>query len=91
MERPNAWKKYDDEALAELDGLCRLSPLHQREQDRARMRDLQHQARGGRRLCEPRYGDRQGRALKAGDKVTAASHNKTLMLVNLGTRPIEQA
>ncbi len=31
-----------------------------------------------------------GRALKAGDKVYAANHGKALMLVNLGTDPLEQ-
>ena len=32
----------------------------------------------------------EGRELKAGDKVYAANHGKDLMLVNLGTAPLEQ-
>ena len=54
------------------------------------MCDLIHQAGRGRGYTNLADAVEQGRELKAGDKVYAVSHNKTLMLVNLGSRPMEQ-
>ena len=91
MERPNAWKKYDDAALAELDQLCedyrRYISENKTERECVTASIQLAEAAG--------YVDlaacvAEGRELKAGDKVYAVSHNKTLMLVNLGTRPMEQ-
>ena len=91
MERPNAWKKYDDEALAELDELCESYRRYISENKTERecvTSSIKLAKAAGYMSLETAIAE--GRALKAGDKVYAASHNKTLMLVNLGTRPIEQ-
>ena len=91
MERPNAWKKYDDVALAELEDLCgkyRAFISENKTERECVTASIQLAEAAG-------YVDlaacvAEGRELKAGDKVYAVSHNKTLMLVNLGTRPMEQ-
>ena len=91
MERPNAWKKYDEAALAELEDLCgkyRAFISENKTERECVTSSIQLAEAAG-------YVDlaaciAEGRALKAGDKVYAASHNKTLMLVNLGSRPMEQ-
>ena len=91
MERPNAWKKYDDEALAELDELCESYRRYISENKTERecvTSSIKLAEAAGYVSLETAIAE--GRELKAGDKVYAASHNKTLMLVNLGSRPIEQ-
>ena len=91
MERPNAWKKYDDEALAELEDLCgkyRAFISENKTERECVTASIQlAEAAGYVDLAACVAEDRE---LKAGDKVYAASHNKTLMLVNLGRRPMEQ-
>ena len=89
MERPCAWKSYDDNARAELDRLCEnyrqfISENKTERECAAASVALAEQAG---------YVDlatciAEGRALKAGDKVYAVCHNKTVMLVNLGTEPL---
>ena len=90
MERPNAWKAYDDAALADVEELCQdhrayISPT-KTERERATASVKLAEAAGYVSLDAARA---QGRELKAGDKVYATCHNKTLMLVNLGTAPLE--
>ncbi len=91
MERPNAWKKYDDATLAELDQLCedyrRYISENKTERECVKS-SIKLAEEAGYVSLETAIAE--GRALKAGDKVYAASHNKTLMLVNLGSRPMEQ-
>lgn len=91
MERPNAWKKYDDATLAELDQLCedyrRYISENKTERECVKS-SIKLAEKAGYVSLETALVE--GRALKAGDKVYAASHNKTLMLVNLGRRPMEQ-
>ena len=91
MERPNAWKKYDDATLAELDQLCedyrRYISENKTERECVRS-SIKLAEEAGYVSLETALAE--GRALKVGDKVYAASHNKTLMLVNLGRRPMEQ-
>ena len=91
MERPNAWKKYDDATLAELDQLCEDYRRYISENKTERecvTSSIKLAEEAGYVSLETALAE--GRALKAGDKVYAASHNKTLMLVNLGRRPMEQ-
>ncbi len=91
MERPNAWKKYDEKALAELEHLCgkyRAFISDNKTERECVTSSIQLAEAAG-------YVDlaaciAEGRKLEPGDKVYAVSHNKTLMLVNLGTRPMEQ-
>ena len=91
MERPNAWKKYDDATLAELDELCedyrRFISENKTERECVKS-SIKLAEEAGYVSLETALAE--GRTLKAGDKVYAASHNKTLMLVNLGRRPMEQ-
>ncbi len=91
MERPNAWKKYDDATLAELDQLCedyrRYISQNKTERECVRSSIELAEAAG---YVSLETALAEGRSLKAGDKVYAASHNKTLMLVNVGRRPMEQ-
>ncbi|MBM6682394.1 aminopeptidase [Collinsella intestinalis] len=90
MERPNAWKAYDDAALAELEELCQdyraFISQNKTERECVTSSVKLAEAAGYVSLDAARA---QGRELKAGDKVYATCHNKTLMLVNLGTAPLE--
>lgn len=91
MERPNAWKDYTAEQLDELHYLC--------EGYKAYISDNKTE----RECCaaavslaeEAGYVDlaakiAAGEALKPGDKVYAVNRGKALMLVNMGTNPLEQ-
>lgn len=91
MERPNAWKDYTSEQLDELHYLC--------EGYKAYISDNKTE----RECCaaavslaeEAGYVDlaakiAAGEALKPGDKVYAVNRGKALMLVNMGTDPLEQ-
>ena len=91
MERPNAWKDYTAEQLDELHYLC--------EGYKAYISDNKTE----RECCaaavslaeEAGYADlaakiAAGEALKPGDKVYAVNRGKALMLVNMGTDPLEQ-
>ena len=91
MERPNAWKDYTAERLDELHYLC--------EGYKAYISDNKTE----RECCaaavslaeEAGYVDlaakiAAGEALKPGDKVYAVNRGKALMLVNMGTDPLEQ-
>ena len=91
MERPNAWKDYTAEQLDELHYLC--------EGYKAYISDNKTE----RECCaaavslaeEAGYVDlaakiAAGEALKPGNKVYAVNRGKALMLVNLGTDPLEQ-
>lgn len=90
MERPNAWKAYDDAALAELEELCQdyraFISQNKTERECVTASVRLAEAAGYVSLDAARA---RGRELKAGDKVYATCHNKTLMLVNLGTAPLE--
>lgn len=91
MERPNAWKDYTAEQLDQLHYLC--------EGYKAYISDNKTE----RECCaaavslaeEAGYVDlaakiAAGEALKPGDKVYAVNRGKALMLVNMGTDPLEQ-
>ncbi len=91
MERPCAWKKYTPQQIEELEELCRGYKQFLSENKTERLC-----VKTGIKMAEEAgYVDletviAEGRALKAGDKVYAANHGKDLMLVNLGTAPLEQ-
>lgn len=91
MERPNAWKDYTAEQLDELHYLC--------EGYKAYISDNKTE----RECCaaavslaeEAGYVDlaakiAAGEALEPGDKVYAVNRGKALMLVNMGTDPLER-
>ena len=91
MERPCAWKKYTPQQIKELEELCRGYKQFLSENKTERLC-----VKAGIKMAEKAgYVDletviAEGRELKAGDKVYAANHGKDLMLVNLGTAPLEQ-
>ena len=91
MERPCAWKKYTDGQLDELEQVTTGYRAFISENKTERLCC----AAGVKLAREAGYvaledviaADTQ---LKAGDKIYAVNHGKTLMLVNLGTAPMEQ-
>ncbi len=91
MERKNAWKSYSAEQLDELHYLCEgyksfISDNKTERECCAAAVDMAREA-GYVDLAEVIAA---GSALKPGDKVYAINRAKALMLVNLGTRPLEQ-
>ena len=91
MERPNAWKSYDAAELEKLEQLCSdyraFITKNKTERECVTASVALAEAAGYRNLDDVIA---QKAALKAGDKVYAVNHKKTLMLVNLGTAPLEQ-
>ncbi len=91
MERKNAWKSYSAEQLDELHYLCEgyksfISDNKTERECCAAAVDMAREA-GYVDLAEVIAA---GGSLKPGDKVYAVNRAKALMLVNLGTRPLEQ-
>ncbi len=90
MERPNAWLDYTKEQLADLDRVCegykRFISDNKIEREVCAASIEQARAAGYRDLEELVA---QGVALKAGDKVYASNHGKGVLLVQLGTEPLE--
>lgn len=91
MERPCAWKKYTPQQIEELEELCRGYKRFLSENKTERLcvkTGIKMAEEAGYVNLETVIAE--GRELKAGDKVYAANHGKDLMLVNLGTAPLEQ-
>ncbi|MBQ7455942.1 MAG: aminopeptidase, partial [Clostridia bacterium] len=91
MERINAWKKYDEKALAELEG---LSARYRSFLDNGKTeRECTAQAIA---LAEKNgYADLDaaiaaGRRLNPGDKVYSVCMGKSIMLFHLGRQPLEK-
>ena len=91
MERPNAWKAYDDAAIAQLEELCAnyRAFISDNKTERECVTASVAAAREAGYISLDEAAA-LGRELTAGDKVYATCHNKTIMLVNLGTQPMEQ-
>ncbi|MGI6221690.1 MAG: aminopeptidase [Coriobacteriales bacterium] len=91
MERKNAWKTYDDAQLAELEelaaGYIDFISENKTERECAEAAIARAEAAGYEPLSEAIA---SGRALKAGDKVWAHTHGKALLLVHIGTEPMEK-
>ncbi len=91
MERPNAWKAYTEEQLEQLDYLCEgykafISDNKTERECCATAASLAEDA--GYELIQDRI--LSGRPLVAGDKVYAVNRGKTIMLVQMGTEPLER-
>ncbi len=91
MKRPNAWNEYAPEQLAELEGLTSdyMAFISANKTERECC------AAGVELARKAGYVDladcvREGRALTTGDKVYAVNRNKTLLLVQLGSEPLEE-
>lgn len=91
MERPVAWKGYDDAALTDLESVARdyidFISENKTERECAASALAQAEAAGYRSLDDAVS---EGRTLKPGDKVWASDHGKALILVHLGSEPIDE-
>ncbi len=91
MEHEVAWKRYDTSDLEALERLAAdyidFISENKTERECAAAAVAQAEACGYRSLAEA---VREGRALKAGDKVWALSHGKALVLAHLGARPLAE-
>ncbi|MBC2888189.1 aminopeptidase [Gordonibacter massiliensis (ex Traore et al. 2017)] len=89
MEHETAWTKYDEadlEALEQLAaGYIEFISDNKTERECAATAIALAEERGYRSLDEA---VRDGRALKAGDKVWALAHGKALILAHLGSAPL---
>ena len=91
MERPNAWKGYGDDQLADLNCICEdyKSFISDNKTERECCAAAVELARAaGYEDLEERIAS--GAPLSAGDKVYAVNRGKTLMLVHLGTSPLTE-
>ncbi len=91
MKRENVWKTYKKKDLAALNDLCAgyidfISDNKTERECAAAAVDLARKA-GYRSLEEAR---KAGKALKAGDRVYAQLYGKALILVQVGSRPMEE-
>ena len=90
MERLNAWLDYTEEQLQDLDRVCegykRFISDNKIEREVCAASIEQARAAGYRDLGELVA---QGVALRPGDKVYASNHGKGVLLVHLGTEPLE--
>lgn len=90
MERPNAWKSYDQKQLAQLEDLCaeyrEFLDKGKTERECALLTVEMAEAAGYRNLEEV---IRDGETLKTGDKVYAVCMGKSVVLFNIGKRDIE--
>lgn len=90
MERPNAWKGYTEEQLDQLHYLCEgykafISENKTERECCAAAVAMAEEA--GYVSLQSRI--EEGRRLVPGDKVYAVNRDKTLMLLQLGTEPLE--
>ena len=91
MERPNAWKRYSAEQLDALHYLCEgyksFISDNKTERECVTASVALAEEAGYVSLAEHIS---SGEPLKAGDKVYAVNRGKSLMLVHLGTEPLER-
>lgn len=91
MERDVAWKKYDEADLEALEHLAAeyidFISDNKTERECAAAAIALAEEHGYVSLAEA---VREGRALKAGDKVWAQAHGKALILTHLGKRPLAE-
>ncbi|MBR1816553.1 MAG: aminopeptidase [Lachnospiraceae bacterium] len=90
MERPNAWKTYDDESLKELEKLCEgyRGFLNKGKTERECVKQIISA------VIEKGYVNLQDiidnkKTIKAGDKIYSICMDKTVALFNIGKKPIE--
>lgn len=91
MERKNAWKAYDEEKLVQVDALAKeyMDFLDNGKTERECVDTIVNtiEAAGYRELPEL---VREGKRLSAGDKVYAVLMNKTVVMYQLGTKPMTE-
>ena len=91
MERPNAWKTYDDESLKALEKLCEgyRGFLNRGKTERECVKQIISA------VTEKGYVNLQDiidnkKTIKAGDKIYSICMDKTVALFNIGKKPIEE-
>mgnify|MGYP003372506425 FL=1 len=91
MERENAWKKYTDEQLEQLEALsCRYrSFISENKTERECVATAQAKAEAAGYVSLDDFAAK-GRALEAGDKVFVNTRGKALTLFNVGTVPMSK-
>ena len=91
MERKNAWKAYDDGQLAALEelaaGYIDFISENKTERECEEAAIARAEQAGYESLADAISAKR---ALKPGDKVWAHTHGKALLLVHIGTEPMEE-
>lgn len=91
MERRNAWKTYSEQDLVELNALAddyrEFISINKTERECTAFAIKRAEAAGYKNLQEVRA---DGRKLVTGDKVYAANYGKNLILVHIGSEPMEQ-
>ena len=90
MERKNAWKTYDEAQLTALNTLCAdyKAFLDKGKTERECVVEAVKQARAH-GYFDLEDAMKQGRTLKAGDKVYHVCMDKTIALYHIGKAPIE--
>ncbi len=90
MERENAWKKYDDAELAELETLAGdyidFISKNKTERECAAASIEMAEAAG---YASLEQAAREGRKVAAGDKLWAQTHGKAVILIHVGSEPME--
>ena len=90
MERPNAWKKYDEQALNAVEEAARgyKAYLDAGKTERECAAEAVRLAREG-GYTDLKEAIAAGKALQPGDKVYLTQMNKAVMLFHLGRQPLE--
>ncbi len=91
MERPNAWKTYDENDLRQLDELANgyIDFISDCKTERACCARAVEMAREAGYISLKEARERGGR-LEPGARVYAVNHGKSIILIQLGTQPLEQ-
>ena len=89
MERPNAWKQYDEKALNELEAVSRKyrTFLDHGKTERECVRETVETAKAA-GYVDLNDAIKAGKALKPGDKVYVNCMGKAIMLFHLGKNPL---
>ena len=90
MDRPNAWNSYKKAQLKEVDALAKdyinFISEGKTERECVKLAEKEAKAHGYISLDEA---IKKGKKLKAGDKVYAINMKKTIVLYNIGKKPLE--
>ncbi|MCR4605533.1 MAG: aminopeptidase [Eubacterium sp.] len=91
MERPNAWSNYKKAQLKEVDALAKdyidFISAGKTERECVILAEKEAKAKGYVSLEDV---IKKGKKLKAGDKVYAINMKKTIVLYNIGKKPLEE-
>lgn len=91
MERPNAWKSYDDKQMAQLETLCAeykdFLDKGKTERECVALSVTMAEAAGYKNLNDV---IKAGQTLQTGDKVYAVCMGKTIALFHIGKKPMEE-